>query len=583
MKSIICMLRYLKPYKAIAILGPLFILFGVGMDLLQPYLMTLVLDNGIAVGDMSYVIKVGSAMILVALLGAGSGIISTVFSSKAAMNLGADIRSDLFKKVQSLSAKNIDKFKAGKLITRLTNDITQVQMIVFQLLRTFVRAPFLLVGAISLAYITSPELSKTLIVIVPVLILGLVIVIKFAYPYFRKMQDKLDNVNTVLLENMAGIRVIKAFVTSNHENKRFKRTNDDYMDIAIKANRIISLIFPVIMVTIYFGQAAIIGLGGTYAINNIIEVSAIMAFINYLMQILMALMMVAMILMNLSRAEASARRINEVFTEEPDIQPSADNIKNFQLKGNIEFKNVSFAYKDQAVSNTLNHISFKVNTGETIGIIGSTGSGKSTLVKLLPRLYDVNDGDILFDGRSIGSLDIKELRQQIGFVTQKAIIFSGTVADNIKQGKANISMEDMEAAAMKAQSYEYISQFEKKYEHELTQMGTNLSGGQKQRLSLTRAFVREPAILILDDSTSAVDAHSEEKIQKGLKQMGEDTTVIIIAQKISSLLDADKIVVLDDLGNMDGFGTHKELLESSDVYRDIYLSQYGEEALDDAK
>lgn len=575
------MFRYLKPYKASAVLIAVFIIFEVAADLIQPVLMTKVLDNGLATGNIQYVFRIGAIMIAMAFFGAIIGIINTKISAKTAMNFGADIRSDLFKKVHSLSAKNLDKFKAGKLITRLTNDVTMVQMIVYQLLRTFVRAPFLLIGALFLAFTTSPKLALVLVCVIPVMFIGLAFILMKAFPYFSKMQGKLDDVNSVLIENTAGVRVVKAFVTEKYENKRFNKTNTDYMDMAIKAQKIMSFATPIIMLTVFVGQSAILYFGGNMVIGKTLEISAIMAMINYLMQVLMALMMVSIILMTISRAEASAGRINEVMDEEPVIVNSDSASKDVDLQGNVTFNHVNFGYGEG--HDILKDLNFEVHSGETIGIIGATGSGKSSLVKLLPRIYDTTSGDILLDGKPIKDIDLESLRQQIGFVTQKAIVFSGTIADNILQGKQDATIEEMEDAAMKAQAFEYISKLDAKYEHQLNQMGTNLSGGQKQRLSLTRAFVRKPAILVLDDSTSAVDAHSEEKIQEGLKKMPEETTVFIIAQKISSLLEADKIIVLDDHGKMNGFGNHKELLKSSEVYRDIYRSQYGEEALTDVE
>lgn len=574
MKSIRKLLLYLKPYWKIAVLGPLFMMLEVAMDLTQPWLMQKIIDIGIAQNNLNFVIKTGIFMILFAFLGLIGGVGCTIFATIASQNFGADLREDLFCKVQSLSYGNLDRLETGHLITRLTNDVTGVQNVVSMMLRVLVRAPLLVIGSLIMAVVTCFQLSPILIVLLPILIIVLSLIIKKSYPLFYKVQQRLDKVNTVMQENLAGIRVVKAFVRSDYEINRFGEVNDNLMKSTVSAARMTALVMPLMMVTINLGIAAVIWFGGIQVKIGNIQVGQIMAFINYLMQMLTSLMMVGMLLMNVSRAEASANRIIETLNNEPDIKNDMDAMRDFKLKGEVTFKNVTFSYDGNIHDPVLKNITFTANSGETVAIIGATGSGKSTLVQLIPRLYEAVEGEILIDGINICNLDKEKLRSQIGMVLQQAILFSGTISENIRYGNIGAGYEEVEQAAQSAQAYEFIHKFSDGYDTMLNQRGVNLSGGQKQRLSIARALVRKPSILILDDSTSAVDAKSEALIQNALKETMKGTTCFIVAQKISSVIEADKIIVLDD-GEIKDIGTHDELIKRSNIYRDIYRSQLG--------
>jgi ATP-binding cassette subfamily B multidrug efflux pump len=574
------LLPYLKPYWKAALLAPLFMLLEVYMDLLQPKYMASIVNNGIMTGDLPHIQKTGLMMLVVALIGLIGGLGCTVFSSTASQNFGADVRKELFAKVQSFSFGVLDTFKAGSLVTRLTNDVVQVQGVVLMTLRILVRAPLLAIGSVIMAVTISPSLALVLAVVIPLLFGVLMVIIRKGFPLFTKVQKRLDVVNTVLQENLTGIRVVKAFVRANYEVKRFGKSNDDLMEVSIKATRIVMLIMPIMMLIMNTSIAVVLWFGGLQTWAGSIDVGDLVAFINYVTQVLFSLMMVGMMLMNVSRARASAERINEIMETEPEIanQPSART--NVVQAGKVALEQVSFAYnghKDKK-EYVLKNINVVFQPGQTVAILGATGSGKSTLVNLIPRLYDTTEGRVLIDGVDVRDIDLTHLRSTIGVVLQEAILFTGTIKENISFGKPDALQEDIEAAAKAAQIHDFIVSLPDGYMTLIGQRGVNLSGGQKQRVSIARAILVQPAVLILDDSTSAVDLGTESRIQQALKSQTKQSTRILIAQRISSVLEADNIIVLDD-GEIVAQGSHSELMNSSDVYQDIYRSQLGKEAV----
>lgn len=580
MKNILSLSKYLKKYNVFSFLAVISMFISVLAGLYIPYLMTKIIDDALPTGDFTLLRNTAISMLLVAFAALIAGLINNYFGQYISQYASADLRLDLFKKIQTLSFNNVDKFKTGRLITSSTNDILQIRTFFMLLFRAIIRGPIMLIGGLIMAIYTSAQLSSVYLFILPALVVGIVILMKRVLPKFTQVQKELDSLNSVVLENVNAPRVIKSFVNMKYENERFTEKNENYRRIATSANKTISFAMPLITIVLNVGIAGILYLSATLIENGVLvsdglaDAGIIMAFFSYTMQVLMGLLMLAMMLIFVSRAEASAKRIKEIFDEKVDLTNSQNAVTDFQLTGEVEFRNVSFSYGDEG-NDVIKEISFKVKSGETVGIIGSTGSGKSTLVQLIPRLYDVSRGEILLDGYNVKDLDIKTLRNQVSMTTQKPIIFSGSIKSNILQGNGSAAKEDIRNASENAAAYEFIEKLEDEFDHEVHQKGANLSGGQKQRLSLARAFIRKPSIMILDDTTSAVDAKSEEKILKNLKKLGDNVTTFIISQKISTILEADKIIVLDNHGNLDGFAAHKELLESSTVYKEIYNSQLG--------
>lgn len=568
------MYKYLKPYWYLALAAPLFMLLEVMMDLMQPLFMQRIVDVGIANRDMDYVLLSLGGMLGVALIGYVGGIGCGYFSSKAAINMSTDIRDALFTHVQNLSYGNIDRLKTGNLITRLTNDVVQVQRIVMMMMRIMVRAPLQIIGSLIMTYIISPKLFLILLVLVPLLVVTMAIILLKGYPLYRIVQTKLDGVNTVMQENLSGIRVVKAFVREKFEKDRFSKANLDFTKTTVKVSRTMAIMSPVTMILLNVGVVAVLWFGNIEVQNGQIQVGKVMAFINYLLQLLNSLMMFANLMMMYSRGQASAERISEVFDEKPDItdKENAEDVK--ALSGDLVFDHVSFAYNKQALEPVLNDLSFVAKVGEKIAIIGSTGSGKSTLVNLIPRLYDVTQGSITIGGKNIKDIKRKSLRKHIGMVLQETLLFSGSIGDNIKYGKEDASQEEIIAVSKGSGAHEFIQGFDQGYETVLGQKGVNISGGQKQRISIARGLLRQPYILILDDSTSAVDVATEAKIQKSLKKMTDQSILIMVAQRISSVLDADRILVLDE-GRLVGNGNHESLIKNNKAYREIYESQLG--------
>lgn len=569
--------KYLKGSAiACAIIAPLCMMVEVYMDLLQPTFLSQIIDVGVANGDLHYVLTIGFKMIIVAIVGAIGGMLCSTFAAVAAMSLGERLRQGLFNKIQELSFLEIDKLKTSSLITHLTNDITQIQQMFLMSLKIAVRAPLLAIGGIFMAVRLSTKLSTVFLISIPLIVVGIVIILKKSLPLFTTVQSKIDNVNTVMRENILGIRVIKSFTLEGNENKRFNEVNDDLKESSIKSQNMNMILWPFASLIMNLSVVAILWFGGNLVNTGGLEIGKIMAFINYLTQIMFSTIMVINIMMNISRAKASADRVNKVFNTESSIV-EADNAKDIN-EFDIEFKNVSFRYNKNS-ENVLENISFKASEGETIGIIGSTGCGKSSLVSLIPRLYDVTEGEILIGGVNIKDIKLNTLRDKIGVVLQESILFSGTIEDNLKFGNKNATTEMMEESAINAQAFEFISTKEDGYQSKVEQRGKNLSGGQKQRLSIARTLIKNPKILIMDDSSSALDMATEAKLQNAIKTNMTDSTVFIIAQRISGVMDADKIIVMDE-GQIVDIGTHEELLQSSEIYRSIAVSQLGEEVLE---
>ncbi|MED1283074.1 ABC transporter ATP-binding protein [Bacillus mycoides] len=573
MKSFRKLLQYLKPYMFFAIIGPLFMVLEVAMDLIQPTIMQHIIDVGIANRDLNYVIKMGLLMIGAAAIGLVGGLGCMMYSTKAAVNFATDIRKDVFAKIETFSSKNRDSFGTGKLLTIVTNDITSIQSAMTMTLRVLVRGPLLFIGSIIIVFVTARDLFPILLVVVPVLLVAIVLIAGQSSGSFKRVQEALDKVNTKLQENLSGVRVIKAYVRQKYEIAQFEKVNTSLTEINIRAIQIISLMMPIIMLVVNSGIVATLWIGGEKVFNGTLQVGAILAFINYLNIILMSLMSISMVFIQIARAFPSADRVQQVLHTEVDITTEGDVYEPKQVGGNVEFKNVSYSYTKNN-EYVLKDISFTVRKGEKIGIIGSTGSGKSTLAKLLPRLYDVDQGEICIDDVNVKAYDLQKLRASIGFVPQKALLFSGSIEENLRYGKENATYDELELASSSACATEFINKLEDSYEYNLTQGATNLSGGQKQRISIARALVRKPSILVLDDSTSAVDAKSEAVIQEALRTRYSGTTTFLIASKISSIIDADKILVLNN-GELVGNGTHEDLLATCEVYQEIYLSQGG--------
>lgn len=563
---------FLKPYWHWATLAPLLMVLEVAMDLLQPRFIAHIIDEGIAKSNMQVVFSTGLWMVGVAVMGLIGGVGCGVFTVLASQNFGADLRQTLFGKVQALSFGNLDTLETGGLITRLTNDVTQVTEMVSMLLRVMVRVPLLMVGSLIMGYLTSPRLSLLFLLLIPVVTAVLVRVINRAYPLFGGVQQRLDRLNTVMQENLAGVRVVKAFVRAKHELERFQRANADLTDHNILAVRTVAVTMPLMMLALNTGIVAALWIGGIRIDNGSMQVGQVVAFINYLMQALMALMMISMLTMRFSRAEASSVRIGEVLASQPEIQNRPQALVEFAPKGAVEFDGVSFYYNGNHGDPVLKDIGFRAEPGETVALLGATGSGKSSLISLIPRFYDVADGRVTIDGVDVRDINEATLRQKIGFALQESVLFTGTIRDNIRYGRPEASDEEVIATAQAAQAHDFIMSFPNGYDSVVGQRGVNLSGGQKQRIAIGRALLTDPAVLILDDSTSAVDVETEAKIQAALAELRRGRTSFVVAQRISTVLAADKILVLDN-GRVTAVGSHSELMESSPIYREIYASQ----------
>ncbi len=574
MKSTFRLLRFLKPYRFWALIAPLLMMLEVTMDLMQPRMIARIVDEGIAQLNLPLVLQTGGLMIGLAAIGALGGMSNGFFAVRAVQGFAADLREVLFRKVQELSFANLEELEIGQLVTRLTNDVTQVQQAIYMTLRMMIRAPLLLIGSLIMAIVTSPQLIFIPLILMPLELLVVLWFINKATPLYTKVQEKLDALNSVVQENLAGVRVVKAFVRGGYEEERFGNANNALVGQTLVVARLSAATMPFMMLTMNLGVVAVLWFGGVQVTRGGMQLGQIIAFVNYLTTTLFSLMMVSMLVIMVARAEASATRIQEVLVSQPTVkdQPNARQIE--APKGRIAFENVSFGYNNNGCDPVLKGVSFTAEPGQTVALLGTTGAGKSSLVHLIPRFYDVTGGRVTFDGLDIRELDQESLRRSIGMALQETVLFSGTIRDNIRYGKPEASDEEVIAAAQAAQAHDFIMSFPDGYDTEVGQRGVNLSGGQKQRIAIARALLLQPAVLILDDSTSAVDVETETKIQTALEDLMRERTSFVIAQRISTVLTADKILVLDD-GRIAAEGTHTELLISSPIYRDIYSSQLG--------
>lgn len=569
-------LRYLKPYWLFALLCPLAMILEVSMDLLQPTLMSDIVDNGI-LGDaaadenLRYVLITGLKMLVFSLIGCFGGIASAAFGTAAAQKMGNDLRKDAFAKVMHMSFQQTDKFTTGSLVTRLTNDITAIQEFVAMSLRMFVRTGMQFIGGIAVILTLNVNFGIVLVISLPVQLIAVAIIMKKASPLFSIVQSRLDKVNSVVQENVSGARVVKAFTREEYEINRFDNANTDLMTTNLKVQKLLATLNPILMIIMNASVIAIIMIGGFQVEAKAMQVGEVMAAVTYITQILMSVMMVGMMFQQVSRSAASMKRVNEVLSTNPvisDGNKSADS----DNSGTVEFRNVGFSYPGSSGKPVLSGIDLKAEKGQMIAILGSTGCGKTSLVNLVPRFYDATKGDVLVDGVNVKDYDVDTLRSKIGVVLQKSELFSGTVAENIRWGCETATDEEVKTAAKIAQAEEFIDGFNDGYDTMISEKGASLSGGQKQRMAIARAIIKKPEILIFDDITSALDLSTEAKLHKALRENLSGVTVIMIAQRIASVMRADKIAVLEN-GSICAFGTHKELMESSSVYRDIYYSQ----------
>ncbi|MCX7694511.1 MAG: ABC transporter ATP-binding protein/permease [Caloramator sp.] len=569
--------KFLKPYTLMIIGVFFFVALQSLGDLYLPTLMSNIINEGVMKGDTQRILEIGGLMLLVAGVGVICSVIASFLSAKVAANLGTILRSKVFKRVESYSLNEFDKFGTATLITRTTNDITQIQTVTIMIMRMMISAPIMAIGGLFLALRKDRPLTLVLAVAIPVLAFVVAIIASKVIPLFKLVQVKIDKINLVLREKLTGIRVIRAFNTVELERRRFDEANVDLTGTYIKVNRIMAFMMPSIMLVMNFTSLAILWFGGIRISKGSMDLGALAAFTQYAMQIMFSMLMLAMMFIMVPRAQAAATRINEVLDTMPKIKDAENTVDTFTGRGYLEFKDVTFSYEG-AEEPALKNISFVAKPGEVTAIIGSTGAGKSTLVNLIPRFYDVDSGSILIDGVDIREMSQETLRNKIGFVPQKAILFSGTIADNIRFGKEDATDEEVRHAAEIAQALEFIENMDGGFDHEISQGGTNVSGGQKQRLSIARALVRKPEIYIFDDSFSALDFKTDAKLRAALKKETKDATVIIVAQRVATIMDADRIIVLDE-GKIVGMGTHRELLEKCDVYREIVSSQLSEEEI----
>ena len=562
---------YMKNYKKPLILAVLCAALEAIFELLIPLVMAQIVDVGITNKDIGYTIKMGLLMLCMALVSLSFGLMLSKFAAEAGQGFGAELRQAEYIKIQQYSFKNIEKFSTASLITRLTTDITMIQNSLTMGIKLLVRAPMMLICACILSVTISPQLAMIFLVSMPVLVISIGLIIKTVKPRFEEMQKKIDNINTIVQENLIGMRVVKSFVRQAKEREKFAKGNEDLVRASEGAFGIVVLNMPVMQVVVFASIIGILWFGGNMVYAGVLTVGKLTSFMTYSFQILMSLMMISMVLMMLSRSVASATRIIEVLEEESDINEPANPVMEVK-NGDIEFRNVNFKYEDDSDENNLENINITIKAGETVGIIGSTGSGKTSLVQLIPRLYDVTGGEVLLGGVNVKDYHVETLRNQVAMVLQKNTLFSGTIAENLRWGNAEASEAQIEAAAASSCVDEFIDRLPGRYEMHIEQGGVNVSGGQKQRLCIARALLKNPKVLILDDSTSAVDTATDAKIRKAFAEDLKDTTKIIIAQRVNSVCEADKIIVMDD-GKINDIGTHDELMERCEIYKDVYKSQ----------
>lgn len=582
------LMKQLQPFK-LAVAAVLILVFLQSMgDLYLPTLMSDIVDKGIVQGDRSYIWKIGGFMLLVAGGGALCSVIASYLSSKVAAGFGKNTRSRVFSHVENFTLHEFDKLGTASLITRTTNDITQVQTVLTMMLRMMIGAPMMMIGGIIMAVSEDAKLSLIFVVVIPLLVGAIFFIGMKGLPLFKAIQIKLDKLNLVLREHLTGIRVIRSFNRIGHENKRFSEANRDLTDTAIKVNKVMAGLMPLMMIVMNFSMIAILYFGGIRINEGNMQVGSLMAFIQYAMQIMFSLIMVSMMFVLIPRASASALRINEVLDMQPEFSdPTQSELQTTAtathkdgrdtMRGFVEFDNVSFSYPG-AEQPALSRISFNARPGEITAIIGGTGSGKSTLLSLIPRFYDVNDGAVRVDGVDVREMTQEELRSKIGYIPQKAVLFTGTINENIRYGKEDATDEEILHAARVSQSYDFVTEMKEGFNSEIAQGGNNVSGGQKQRLSIARALVKKPEVYLFDDSFSALDFKTDAKLRAALKGETTESTVLIVAQRVSTVMDADRIIVIDD-GEIVGMGTHRELLDNNEVYREIVSSQLSEEEI----
>lgn len=569
--------KYVKPYLPAFIIGPILMIVEVIGEVILPKLMANIINIGAANHDVPYILSMGLVMLGTAFMMMVGGIGGAYFAAKASVNFSSDLRSDVFDKVQTFSFANLDQFSTGSLVTRLTNDITQVQNLITMALRMMLRAPGMLIGGLIMAFMINTQLALVIFAVIPVLIILILLIIRVAFPKFDVMQKKLDLLNSNIQEMLTNVRVIKSFVRGDYEEKRFGKANDDLKESSLSAFKVVILNMPIMMMVMNATTLGVVWFGGKQILAGNMPVGDLTAFTTYIVQILMSLVMFAMMLLQCSRALASLHRIREVLDTEVTLTDEGCALPEKTVdSGRIEFKDVTFRYYKDNHEAVLSHINFKVESGQVLGIIGSTGSGKTTLVQMIPRLYDVDEGEVLVDGVNVKDYSLKNLRDGVGMVSQKNVLFSGTIMENLMWGNPDASMEELLEASKAAQAAPFVNSFTEGYETELGQGGVNVSGGQKQRLCIARALLKKPKILILDDSTSAVDTATEAKIRESFSSTLKDTTKIIIAQRISSVMEADEILVLDD-GQIVGCGSHEQLLKNCEAYQEIYYSQMDKE------
>lgn len=565
------LIRFLKPYKKECMLGPLFKLFEAVLELILPTIMALIINNGVANKDLNYVLKMGGLMVFMAILGYSSSLVCQKFASVASQGVGTNLRNEMFEHITNLSDSEIDKFNTSSLINRITNDVNQLQGAVAMLIRLVVRAPFICVGAIIMALILDAKLSIILIATTPIFAVILYYFISRTTPMYKIYQSKLDKLTQRLREDLLGVRVVRAFNCIGYEKKRFNKLNDNLTESALGVSRVSALLNPLTQITMNFAIIILLWVSSVQIRSGNLSQGTIIAFINYITQILLASIVVSNLVILFVKAEASAIRINEVLETQTSIKYPDKLNQNQKNEKTIEFKNVSFKYNEDG-DNALSDLNVSIEKGSKIGIIGGTGSGKTSFINLIGRYYDVSNGEVLVDGINVKDYPLNQLRDKIGVAAQKIELFSGTILDNIKFANKFASLEEVVLAAKAAQADEFISKLEKGYDTPVLRGGANFSGGQKQRITIARALLKRPEILILDDSSSALDYATDANLQRDIREYSEDMTTIVVSQRISSISDCDKIIVFDD-GIIDGIGTHQELLDSSTVYNQIYSSQ----------
>ena len=571
------LLKNLKKYKWVVVIIFLLVFIQALCDVYLPNLMSNIVDIGIINNDKAYILKIGFIMLGVSLIGVIATILASYFGAKVAMGFGRDIREKVFEQVETFSLKEVNDLGVSSLITRTTNDVTQIQQVLIIMLRMMLYAPMVAIGATIMAIRKDSKLSLIILVSIPILILSIYLIASKAIPLFIIMQKNVDKLNRVLRENLTGIRVIRVFNKYELEKQKFEKSSFQLSDIAIKANRTITLLMPIMMLLVNLSIIAVVWFGGIRIDKGNMQVGDLIAFIQYLTQIMFALMMLSMMFVMVPRASASADRINEILGKKSEIYSKEKAIKETEKTGYLEFKNVSFYY-DENSEKVLDNINFTSGPGETTAIIGGTGSGKSTLIKLIPRLFEVNEGEVLVDGINVKDMDLKVLRDKIGYVPQKSVLFTGTIKENIVYGDDDASNDDIKSAIDISQSKEFINEKKDRENSYIAQGGNNVSGGQKQRLAIARAIVKKPEIYIFDDSFSALDFKTDKKLREALKEETKKSTVIIVAQRVSTVINADRIIVLDE-GKVIKIGTHKELLETCDIYKEIVYSQLSKEEI----